>query len=151
VDCCPATLNGRDFELWQPLFALAAWLESCGAGGLAGVLREHTERTIETNRDDAVPEADELLVRLLAEHVVAGTNRTLKAGDLLKQARDVDAVTFAKWTPKGVGNALARYGLRTRKGTGNTGRTYARVTPADIRRVQGAYSFELALPDGGAA
>lgn len=144
--CCPATLNGRDFELWQPLFALAAWLESRGAGGLVRVLTEHVARSIEAAHDDAVPDADELLLKLLAEHVADGSHRALKAGDLLRQAREADPVTFARWSPKGVGAALARYGPRTRKGTGNTGRTYAAVTLADLRRVQLAYGFDLGLP-----
>ncbi len=146
ADCCPPSLNGRDFELWQPLFGLASWFEERGADGLVSVLRTHAERTIETNRDDAVPEADELLLRLLAEHVGDGTSRTLKAGDLLKQAREADPVTFKLWSPKGVGNALARYGLRTRKGSGNVGRTYSGVTVADLRRVQRAYGFDVPLP-----
>ena len=146
ADVVPDALGGRDFELWQPLLALAAWLESHGAAGLLGVLTEHAERTVESSRDDAVPESDELLLRLLAEHVVGGTARTLKAGDLLKQAREADGVTFKYWTPKGVGTALARYGLRTRKGTGSTGRTFAAVSLASLRRVQAAYGFDLALP-----
>jgi hypothetical protein len=145
ADVCPAALGGRHFELWQPLLALAAWLDEAGASGLLALMREHTERTIEASRDDSVPEAHELLLRLLAEHVVAGTNRTLKAGDLLRQARDADSVTFGKWSPKGIANALARYGLRTRKGTGNTGRIYAAVSLSDLRRVEEAYGFDLGL------
>jgi hypothetical protein len=147
ADVVPAMLGGRDYELWQPLLALAAWLEERGASGLLAVTREHAERVTEANRDDSVPEADELLLRFLAEHIVNGTARTLKAGELLRRAREADRVTFDRWTPKGVGNALGRYGLRTRKGTGNTGRTFAGVTLADLRRVERAYGFALALPD----
>jgi hypothetical protein len=33
ADVCPA-MSGRDYELWQPLLALAAWIESHGARGL---------------------------------------------------------------------------------------------------------------------
>ncbi|MFH0981188.1 MAG: hypothetical protein V2A79_06600 [Planctomycetota bacterium] len=146
ADVCPATLAGRDYELWQPLLALAAWLEQCGAGGLLGIVRDHAEQISESAHDDAVPESDELLLRLLAEHVAGGTARSTKARDLLKRAVELDPVTFAKWTPKDIGSALARYGLRTRKGSGNTGRTYADVTLAALRRVQAAYGFELALP-----
>ena len=32
-DVCPA-MTGRDYELWQPLLALASWVESHGAKGL---------------------------------------------------------------------------------------------------------------------
>ena len=145
ADVCPTTFGGRDFELWQPLLALAAWLESCGASGIMDMVRVFAERLIEANRDIAVPAADELLLRLLAEHVLNGTNRTLKAGELLRQARDADSVTFGKWSPKGVANALRRYRIETKKGRGSSGRVYSAVTLDVLQRIERTYSFELGL------
>ncbi|MBN2448002.1 MAG: hypothetical protein JXO22_14825 [Phycisphaerae bacterium] len=146
-DVVPDAVAGRDYELWQPLMALAVWLESCGASGLLRVIQDHAEHVIESNQTDAVPESDELLLRLLAGHVVCGTARTLKAGDLLKQARDTDPVTLGRWSPKGVGNALSRYGISTRKGHGNIGRTYSTVTLSMLRQIEETYAFDLGLPD----
>ena len=56
TDVCP-TMSGRDYELWQPLLALAWWIESHGARGLLGLLQEHALATIDAGRDDATPDA----------------------------------------------------------------------------------------------
>jgi len=146
ADAAPATIGGRDYELWQPLLALAAWLEERGAQGLHRLACEFAERSIELGRDDAVPEADELLLRILAERVADGLHGTLRAGDVLRKAQEADPATFGKWSARGVGNAIGRYGLRTRKGHGSAGRTYAGVTLADLRRIEAGYGFDLSLP-----
>lgn len=142
----PAELAGRDYELWQPLLALAAWLQDSGVDGLLGLVQGHAIAACDSARDLEVPESDELLLRLLAEWVVANSHRTLKAGDLLKSARDLEPATFERWSPKGVGAALRRYGLTTKKGHGSSGRTYALVTLKALWRIEQAYGFDLALP-----
>lgn len=153
-DACPMTLPGhdddvalagRDYELWQPIFALARWVESSGASGLVDVMGGFVATLIESGRDDAAPEADEVLLRLLARHVGAGTQGTLKAGELLKQARETEEAAFRNWSPKGVANALKRYGLATRRGRGNTGRVYSNVTIETLRRIQSVYGLDLGI------
>ncbi|HUT58009.1 MAG TPA: hypothetical protein VNA25_09195 [Phycisphaerae bacterium] len=70
VGCPPGALRengGRDFELWQPLLALASWIEEAGALGLLGLFQEHALATIDSARDDQAPDHDETLLRLLAE------------------------------------------------------------------------------------
>ncbi|MBI5865342.1 MAG: DUF3631 domain-containing protein [Planctomycetes bacterium] len=151
ADVCPTEIGGRDYELWQPLLALATWLEARGATGLTNVVSDFAAQTIDAGKDDSVPEADELLLRLVAEHVRDGTHVALKASDLLRQAREIDPATFgtaqaARWGPRGVGAALSRYGISTHKGTGNTGRTYARITLGQLRQIASAYGFDLGLP-----
>lgn len=145
-DACPTALSGRDFELWAPLFALTLWLEERGASGLLGVLTDFAMATADAARDDAAPEADEALLRILANHVHDGTAGTLKPGDVLREAREADPVTFKGWSAKGVASVLARYALRTHRGHGNAGRTYARVTVDSLRRICAAYGFDLPLP-----
>lgn len=142
----PAELAGRDFELWQPLLALAAWLQDSGADRLLKLVQDHAIAACGSARDLAAPESDELLLRLLAERVIANTHNTLKAGVLLKTARDLEPATFERWSPKGIGAALGRYGLTTKKGHGSTGRTYRLVTPEALRRIERAYGFDLGLP-----
>lgn len=150
-DVVPPALAGRDFELWQPLLAIAAWLEGCGAGGLLGLVQGFAAESTEAGRDDAVPDADELLLRILARHVLAGSHGTLKAADVLREAREADAAEFGgekagRWKPKGVANVLRRYGFATRKRHGSAGRTYSAATLAELRRVELAYGFALDLP-----
>lgn len=142
----PAELAGRDFELWQPLLAIAAWLQDRGADGLLKLVQDHAIAACDSASDLAAPESDELLLRLLAERVIANTHHTLKAGDLLKSARDLEPVTFERWSPKGVGAALRRYGLVTKKGHGSAGRTYRLATPEALRRIERAYGFDLGTP-----
>ena len=142
----PAILAGRDFELWQPLLALAAWLEDSGADGLLSLVQDHAIAACDAARDLAVPESDELLLRLLATQVIANSQHRLKAGDLLKSARDLEPAMFERWSPKGIGAALGRYGLTTKKGHGSTGLTYQLVTLEALRRIERAYCFDLGLP-----
>ncbi|MFZ5829016.1 MAG: hypothetical protein ACOY3P_02970, partial [Planctomycetota bacterium] len=40
TEVCPP-MSGRDFELWQPLLAIASWLEGCGCKGLLQLLQDH--------------------------------------------------------------------------------------------------------------
>lgn len=147
ADVVPASLAGRDYELWQPMLALAAWLDKAGVKGLLMVMQEHAESVTADGRDDATPDADETLLRIVAEAVIDGRHYATKAADVLRRAKELDAVTFEKWSPKGVGSALARYGLRTAKGRGNTGRTFAKVTSTALRRIEAAYGLDLGLPD----
>jgi len=144
ADVVPSTLAGRDFELWQPLLALARWLDDAGAGGLCSLVRDFAIEAAESARDDATPAADETLLRLLAESVVAGTHFTLTAGALAKRAREVDETTFKTWSAKGVSNTLKRYGCVTHKSRGV--KAYGRVELARLRRIERAYGLDLGLP-----
>ena len=94
TDVCPTTFGGREFELWQPILALAAWLDESGADGLLTVVTEYAKRAIDAGRDDTMSEADEALLRILAGHVQAGTQTTLRAGQILLAACETDPATF---------------------------------------------------------
>lgn len=151
ADVVPAALAGRDFELWQPLLALAAWLEERGAQGLLKLMQDYAAEATEAGRDDSAPDADELLLRVLARHVLAGSHGTLKAADVLREAREADPAEFgseraARWKPRSVANVLRRYGFAPKKGRGNTGRTYSGATLPQLRRVERSYGFDLGLP-----
>ena len=45
VDVCPS-MSGRHFELWQPLLALAEWIESAGATGLTEIVKPASSTAI---------------------------------------------------------------------------------------------------------
>lgn len=143
-DVCPSGLSGREFELWQPLLALAAWLTERGADGLLPLVQQYAIHASESARDDATPELDEILLRLLAGAVVSGEHHRIAPGELLRRARAVNGPAFEKWSSKGVATTLNRYGLTTHK-TGGV-RVYGRVTVDAIRRVERAYAMDLGLP-----
>ena len=96
TDVCP-TMSGRDYELWQPLLALASWVESHGARGLLALLQEHALAVIDRGRDEAVPDADEVLLRVLAEAVRFGERPT--PHDILAKAAEAEPVIFKKLAP----------------------------------------------------
>lgn len=140
----PASLAGRDYELWQPLLALASWLDAFGVGGLLQLMQGYAESASTEGREDATPEADETLLRIVAEAVIEGRHGSLRAGDVFQRAIELDAATFSKWTARGVAAALNRYSLRTHKSHG--ARVYGRVTVDALRRIETAYGVDLSLP-----
>ena len=139
TDVCP-TMSGRDYELWQPLLALAWWIESHGARGLLSLLQEHAMATIESGRDDATPDHDETLLRILAERRSNGDAPQPK--EILEAARELDPVSYRQWSPKGVGNVFRRYGLETKE---IHGRKVYRADLSELVRIQEVYGLSLGL------
>lgn len=141
-DVCPM-MSGRDYELWQPLLALGWWLESHGARGLLGLLQEHALATIDAGRDDATPDADETLLRILADEIRAGAVPT--PGDILAKAQAADSVGFKTWKARGVSEHLRRYGAVTHKSHGR--KVYSRVTVESLRAIQESYGVDLGFDE----
>ncbi len=141
-DVCPA-MSGREYEIWQPLLALAAWVEDCGAAGLLKLMQDYAVAAIEAGREEQTPDCDEALLRGLAGLIQMG--RSPIAKEVLAEAVEQEAPMFARWSAKGVANALRRYGIETRKTHGR--RAYGHVTVDDLRRVQAAYNMDLGVPD----
>lgn len=140
VDVCP-TMSGRDFELWQPLLALAWWLESHGARGLLELMRSHAMRTIEVGNDDATPDHDETLLKLLADEVRSGNRPT--SAEILDKARLKEPEVFKRWMARGVAEHLKRYGLTTNKSCGR--KVYGQVTMSKLLAVQKSYGVDLGI------
>lgn len=141
---CPA-MSGRQYELWQPLLALASWLEDHGAKGLLALMQNFATASNESAEDEQTPDRDEVLLRALAELVRAGQSPIAK--DVLDRAEQGEPRTFTNWSAKGAANALRRYGIETRKTHGR--RSYGHVALDDLRRVQTTYNMDLGLPDAG--
>jgi hypothetical protein len=142
VDVCPR-MSGRDFELWQPVLAIASWIQDHGAGGLLGLMQAHALQTIEAGQDDQTPDTDETLLRILADAVRTGER--LAPQDVLERARTSDADGFKTWKARGVVTVLKRYGLRTTKTHGR--KLYAKVTPDDIAQIATSYGLDLGQDD----
>jgi hypothetical protein len=134
-------MSGRNFELWQPLLSIAAWLEDRGARGLLDLLRRHALLLIESSREAATPPDDEALLRALARAVGSGIAPT--AGELLATVSEADLSLFRHWSPRAVAAHLGRYGVRSRK---CNGRHIFEPSPGDLLRVQQSYGIDLDLP-----
>jgi hypothetical protein len=139
-DVCPA-MTGRNYELWQPLLALASWIEDRGATGLLRLVQENAFRLIDSSREDQTPDADEVLLRLLKDHVEDLGTPT--PSQLLEKARSLDEETFRRWSSRGVSNALRKYGIVTRASHGV--RAYRDVTVDDLARIQVTYGIPLGI------
>jgi len=143
TDVCPM-MSGRDYELWQPLLALASWIEQHGARGLLKLLQEHALATIDASRDDATPDADETLLRILTDEIRMGMVPT--PGDILAKAQAVDAAGFKMWKARGVSEHLKRYGAATHK---TCGRKVYGVSLDSLRTIQETYGIDLGFDEKG--
>ncbi|HVK15371.1 MAG TPA: hypothetical protein VM533_00390 [Fimbriiglobus sp.] len=145
-DVVPEGINGRNFELWQPLLALAHWLESRGVGRLLELVRKFALTSVETARDDSVPEADESLLELLAEAIRDGTAPT--PSELLDRAQQRDPVTFKSWHPTSITRRLKIYGIEAPKKS-NGQRRFRHATSELLRKIQRHYGIDLGFSDPG--
>ena len=141
-DVVPAGIGGRSYELWQPLLALAWWFQERGADRLLGLVQKHAAASVASARDDAVPEADEVLLELLAEAVRG--HRELTSGELLTAAKVRDEVTFKMWHAKTVTARLKSYGIAVPDKLSGV-RRYRDVTVAQMRQIQQRYGIELGM------
>jgi hypothetical protein len=143
TDVCPK-MSGRDYELWQPLLALASWIESSGAHGLLEILQEHALTVIDRGRDEAVPDADETLLRILAEAVRIGNRPT--PHEILFKAVEAEPVVCKNWYPRTVTARLKSYGIPTPRKIGSR-REFRDVTPEVLLRIQQSYGIDLDCPN----
>jgi hypothetical protein len=139
-DVVPPMTTGRNFELWQPLLSIAAWLDDHGARGILDLLRGHAVTCMETSREVSTPADDELLLQALARATAAGVPPT--AGELLETVTAAEPSLFRNWSARAVSSHLGRYGLKTKR---HTGRHVYAVTTGELLRVQVAYGLDLGL------
>lgn len=147
LNVCPAGIGGRAYELWQPLLALASWVESRGATNLLSLVQRFALDSIDAGREDAVPDADVTLLELLAEAVRGSEWPT--PGELLTRAQDRDPGTFGKsngsgprWQPNTVTRRLKSYGIPApRKSNGQ--RRFRDVDLGLLWRIQRNYGIDL--------
>jgi hypothetical protein len=143
---CPE-MSGRDYELWQPILAIASWIEAHGAKGLLGLMQDHALASIDAAAEEGTVNADEVLLQVLAGEVLAGQAPT--AAELLQEASKVDSVVFRNWTARGVSEHLKRYGVVTSKSHGH--KLYSGVTLEQVQGIQAFYSINLGLGEDASA
>ena len=137
-DVCPV-MGGRDYELWQPLLAIASFIEDDGANGLLGELQQYALKSIENAKEEQIPACDEVLLRILAEAVSSGGKPT--CAELLELARQEDPQGFKFFGPRGVSSHLRHYGFRTKKTNGL--KRYADVDLNQFVKIQTSYGVDL--------
>ncbi len=153
-EVCPPGIGGRSYELWQPILALASWIESHGAAGLLRLVQSFALASTDCSRDESTPDSDETLLQLVVEQIRLGLCPTAK--DILERAKSVDSSTFDRWTARTVTNRLRNYGVTTRSTHGRrqlavgSGDDKRDVTIADLERIQRHYQMELGLTAGSA-
>jgi hypothetical protein len=134
-------MSGRNFELWQPLLSIAAWLEDNGVRGMLDTLRRHALLLIESSREAATPPIDEALLQALARAVGSGIAPTV--GELLATVSEADPSLFRYMSPHTAAARLRRYGLKSRP---SNGRHLWDPPAAVLLRVQESYGIDLGLP-----
>ena len=140
VDVCPA-MHGRDFELWQPLMALAWWIERHGATGLLKLLQDHALACIDSARDERTPDTDETLLRIITDAWKGGVDLT--SADVLRRAVEIESRTFERWHPRTVTARLRSYGIPKPEKTTNGRRVFRGVSGAILYRIQENYGVDL--------
>jgi hypothetical protein len=133
-------LNGRDLELWLPILAIAKLVEDAGVEGLIDVIEAFAVKSIGATRDDAIPEADEILLRCLHRmRRAAGVT----AGEILGAAKKEEPSLFTRYTARGVSAILRRYGLKADRAGG---RRLFRVTQEQWEAIAQTYGIEFDPP-----
>jgi hypothetical protein len=135
-------MSGRNFELWQPLLAIASWFEERGANGLLGVLQEHSLRCIESSSEATTPSEDEVLLTLLAK--ASRDMQRPTAGEILDAAKRIEPSLFEHWSAKRVGTLLRRYGFESKK---TNGRSVFDPSLHHLLQVQERYEIDLGLEE----
>jgi hypothetical protein len=107
------------------------------------LLQDHALEVIDAGRDDATPDADETLLRILTEEIRLGGIPS--PGDVLAKAQAEDAAGFKQWSAKGVSEHLKRYGVVTFKSHGR--KVYARTSLESLQAVQTSYGVSLGFDD----
>ena len=129
-DTCP--LGGRHYELWQPILALAEWIDVDDELHLYKRLREYAVKSVEAKQEEHIPEVDLSLLRSLTEQVVKKVEPT--SGDVLKRAQFGEKEVLQGHTARKVREILGRYGLITVRTTG--GRRIFRNALPQLQRIE---------------
>jgi hypothetical protein len=135
---CPP-MSGREYELWQPLLAIASWIESHGERGLLARMQAHATDTAELSRYGVFEEAGVTILQALADAARAGDRPT--ALEILAAAQEKRAIMLLRWTPLQVANVLKGYGIP--KPTKSGGRREYRVTFEQVRKIATRHGIDV--------
>lgn len=134
-------LYGRDMEVWQPILALAKMIQDSGAEGLLDLVKEHAKKSVALINDDTIPESDETLLCLLKE-LLDENPGGITASRLLEKAKDQEPTTFNVFSPRGIGEVLKRYGIRSHR---RGGKRLYQPTEKQLLAIQESYGIDLGI------
>jgi hypothetical protein len=138
------SIDNRDYEIWQPILALAAWFDSKGVGGLFNLVQGFARVSIDNKPEgQEVPEEDAILLRLLAEARMTGERPA--PSEILDRAKKVAGHLLKTMQPCEVTWRLKRYGIPTSQKIGGR-RDFRNVTFDKLRQVQAQYGLDLGVP-----
>ena len=80
-------MSGRDYQLWQPLLAIADWIDRKGTLGTLGYMQEYALLSLETSGEERVSPCDEIILKVITRCVQSGRQPT--ASEVLGLAREV--------------------------------------------------------------
>jgi hypothetical protein len=138
-DICPEVC-GRNYELWQPIFAVAAWFEDHGVTGMLPELRQHAARCISGSKESGISPEDEAILQAVAATVRTGRLKT--AGEVLAAVQSQEPALFRHWSARRIANRLRNYGLKSRP---SQGRQIFDPSLSDLLRIQDSYGFRLGV------
>jgi hypothetical protein len=140
-EACPSDFGGRNFQLWQPLFAIGKWMTELGGEGVYDSINQFARRSIEAAKENQTPETDEMVLSVMAEKIKVGNMPS--PIDILGECQIREPNLFSRWTAKGIGSLLGRYGFKTFKSNGR--RIYRDTTVNDLLKVQFSYGIDLGI------
>jgi hypothetical protein len=138
-DMCPE-MSGRDYELWQPIFAIAAWFEDHGVTGLLPELRRHAARCIVGSKESGISPEDEAILQAVAATIRTGRPKT--AAELLAAVQSQEPALLRNWSAKRTASRLRNYGIKPRP---SHGRMIYEPAESELLQVQDSYGFRLGL------
>jgi hypothetical protein len=140
ADLCP--LGGRQYELWQPILALASWVDHCRPNGTPPSLHPrmlaYAQQACAGASEGGVPEEDYLLLQALAAKAVRKQQPNCK--QVLELARLVDRDALRGVTPRKVAEILKRYGLHS---TRTAGLNVFRDVLDQLKQIEIRYAIDL--------
>jgi hypothetical protein len=141
VSWCSETCNlsGRQYELWQPILALADWVDTKDKMRLVERLGEYARQLVLATQEQLAGDVEQLLLRILTDRIRDGKCPSPK--EVLEKAMNMEKETMKGWTPRRVSDVLRRYGLVTTKSNGVM--RYRNVTLPQLRVIERNYHMEL--------
>ena len=144
-------LNGRDFEVWQPLLSIAAFFEHAGVDDLLELMESTAMQSMKDSEDLKTPEVDECILSILSQSVRDGIEIKGRDGhlhrvyqptsaEILEACQQRASSLFRNHSPHGIGHRLRAYGLAITK---SGSRREYRTDPDTLRAIQERYSVDL--------
>lgn len=134
-------INGRDLEVWQPVMAIAKLVEEAGVKGLFNKIKDHAVKSLESIYDEVIPEKDEIVLKQLVEDIQEKPYG-ITAGELLKKVKEEDISLFSRYSPRGIGAILNRYGIKAHR---SGGKRYFNPTDKQLKAIEESYGIELGV------